>query len=313
MKKTTEFQLFRLNLVDGDMPLLEMSGNEPMRTDDDIIKVMLESSKSEYDNIRDGKTTQYRWSIRGTQVVRVGEYDEKVIVSMMARSTLAKEGDIVTDYGITSGESTSSPPLAELFGILIFLKRHLVAVEYNSLLHNAGYWREAFVKINAKAAGRLRYSSYISVDPVVVDEDIFKIFRSFEKVTRLKVSVRIPNPELDEYTKELHEEMVKNGIREYIQDMKNKRGINTQRGMRPHTTLRMAEAGYKDGDIIIAGIKNGKQEITRTGQDASSVSTNFSKELLHSALTSPQSYPSISLFSKISEMINEKYESVDKK
>lgn len=225
----------------------------------------------------------------------------------MARSTLQKEGEIVTDDGIIGGQSESYPPLADTFGILIFLERHLVAVEYNSVLLNSHFWRDVFVQINTKAAASLGFSSFASLEPVPATEKMTTIVKSFEKLIRLKVAVRIPNPELDKWTQKLHDEMKKNGIREYLQDMKNKNGLNTDAGMRPHTTMRMAEAGYKDGEVVMAGLINGKFETVRTGQDALSIVSKIPKSVFHEILLRPHEYQFLLLIQRVSELINETY------
>ena len=132
MRKDTLFQLYRLNLVDSELPLVEMAGGKNMRTDQDIIDVMLECRKNRYDVQKISKKAQFKWSIRNVRVAGGKENNEKMIVATIARSTIQREGEIVTDDGIIGGQSESYPPLADTFGIIIFLRRHLVAVEYNS-------------------------------------------------------------------------------------------------------------------------------------------------------------------------------------
>jgi hypothetical protein len=61
-----------------------------------------------------------------------------VIIVTLARSILEKEGPIVTDSGIQLGTSAAEPPLASTIQIVFTLKRHLVAVEYNSGIMSSG-------------------------------------------------------------------------------------------------------------------------------------------------------------------------------
>jgi hypothetical protein len=62
--------------------------------------------------------------------------------------------------------------------------------------------------------------------------------------------------------------MVEDGIREYTQDMKNPSGLNTNENGRPFATATMAQAGYKEGEVILSGVSNGRRKTIRVGNRA---------------------------------------------
>ena len=55
------------------------------------------------------------------------------------------------------------------------------------------------------------------------------------------------------------------GIRDYTQDMKNPRGLSTDENGLPFATVAMAQAGYKDGETVMTGFRNGRKTTIRSG------------------------------------------------
>jgi hypothetical protein len=149
------------------------------------------------------------------------------------------------------------------------MRRHLVVAEYNSLMMASQLWRTELQDILDLAASRLQFRSVLRLEPLPREAEILTAFRSFQVLTRLRVRLRIPNPELDRYFEHLHREMESSRIREYTQDMANPSGLSQDREALPFAAAAMAQAGYKDGDVTMSGYRNGRQATVRTGRRAS--------------------------------------------
>ncbi|MFH1985626.1 MAG: hypothetical protein ABIL58_27645 [Pseudomonadota bacterium] len=111
-------------------------------------------------------------------------------------------------------------------------------------------------------------ASSLLLEEVPEQHEIVKLFRSFDRLTRLKVYLRLPNPELSRYTKSLYEDLEKGGIREYLQDMKNPGGLSKDEQARPFASIALAEEGYKSGEVLFEGIKENKFTKVRSSEDA---------------------------------------------
>jgi hypothetical protein len=148
------------------------------------------------------------------------------------------------------------------------MQRHLVVVEFNSLLMHTQLWRSSLHSILDASAQSLELQSSLRLEPVPREEEISKVFRSFQRLTRLRVKLRIPNPELDRRTERLRKELEAGNIREYSQDMKNPRGLSQSEQNLPAATVEMAQAGYKDGDVVMSGYRDGRFTTVRTGNRA---------------------------------------------
>ena len=186
---------------------------------------------------------------------------------VLARSVLERDGLIVTDDGMASGTSSLNPPLASTAVCLFDLSRHLVAVEHTGELAPTA-WKDFFERILTMAARHLDRWSAISLEPVPEQNGIVGLFRSFERITRMRVTLRIPNPELNRYTKQLYEDLSKSGIREMTQDMKNPNGLSKAEEARPFASAVLAEQGYKKGDVYFEGLRNGTLEQASSGSTA---------------------------------------------
>ena len=47
------------------------------------------------------------------------------------------------------------------------------------------------------------------------------------------------------------------GIAEYLQDMRNPKGLSKSAGKLPHASAEIAQAGYKKGEVTLAGVRDG--------------------------------------------------------
>ncbi|MDA8086720.1 MAG: hypothetical protein M0Z75_08480, partial [Nitrospiraceae bacterium] len=176
-------------------------------------------------------------------------------------------GETVTDTGIEDSISGLEPPLADTCRLFFYMKRHLVIIERRSAIINSR-WRQALEEILKAVARALQYSGWIEFEPIPRHEEIIEAFKSFERLTRLRVILRLPNPEMSRYSAQLYKEMEEGAIREYLQDMKNPTGLNKEKGKLPHATTEIAASGYKRGDVTMEGLRNGKRDAIKTGSAA---------------------------------------------
>jgi hypothetical protein len=262
------FDVFRLNIVDEENASFDFMGKS-IRTDQEVKRVLLKATESSFDVGETSGRTEYRWSIREYWESPINDdATEEVIRVVLGRSTLIQDGQTVTAEGFEAAQTTMSPPLSETVNIFFYMRRHLVAVEYRSSILHTQSWRNALHLILDNAARALEFLPGIRLEPVPENHAVLEAFRSFQRLTRLRVKLRIPNPELDRRTELLRAEMVEDGIREYTQDMKNPSGLNTNGNGRPFATATMAQAGYKEGEVILSGISNGRRKTIRVGNRA---------------------------------------------
>ena len=268
-EKTLQFEIYRLNLVDEDTLSFEFMGRN-MRTDDDIRSVLDLVTDPRFDlDAESGKAT-YRWSAREFADFVYVENDPSTRMSIIAlgRSTLTQRGQTLTERTFEDALTTLYPPSTEVIHLMFYERRHLVIVEYSSSLMQTNLWRDSLHGMLDRAARTLEFRTDIRLEPVPKDEEIISAFRSFQRLVRLRVRLRIPNPEMDRRTEQLREEMVRSSIREYTQDMKNPSGLSQEEGGLPHATVAMAQAGYKDGEVVMTGIRDGRRRTVRTGKRA---------------------------------------------
>lgn len=266
MSRKFSFDLFRLNIVDAD-DMFSVNINQRVRGNADLIKIFQTSTSNEMDQIQKTRSAIYKWSLRDYLNLTEMADGRELIHLVLARSLLEKDGLIVTDEGISSGTSSSFPPLASAAVVLIDLSRHLVAVEHTGELSQTA-WKDFIEKILSFSAFYLGKLSSISLEPVPEKNGIVGLFLSFDKVTRMRLTLRIPNPELNRYTRELYNDLVKSELREITQDMKNPNGMSKNTDARPYACAVLAEQGYKLGDVQISGIKGETFEEATSGSNA---------------------------------------------
>ena len=260
------FDLYRLNVVDSDDLFLE-NADFRLRSDDDITQVLTEACTAAFDQTQETRTAVFKWSLREFTPYNDALSDRKICSVLLARSIMSKDGLIVTDDGIGAGTSSSSPPLAAAMMVLFDLSRHLVAIEHSGELGQTA-WKDFIEKILGETALSLGRSSLIELEPVPERHGIIGLFRSFDRITRFKVTLRIPNPELTRYTRELYNDLIKSGVREYTQDMKNPNGLSKDENARPFASAALAEQGYKKGEVNLEGIRNDSFEKVSSGSTA---------------------------------------------
>jgi hypothetical protein len=62
--------------------------------------------------------------------------------------------------------------------------------------------------------------------------------------------------------------MQNGGIVEYLQDMKNPKGLKKDVGKLPHASAEIAQAGYKKGEVKLEGVRDGKPTTVHIGKKA---------------------------------------------
>ena len=263
------FELYRLNIVDEETPTFEFMGRN-IRTNAEIMRVLERVTGSQFDLERESGRSTYKWSAREYTEIDPGDSDNQqpVCSLILGRSILQQRGQTVTDSRIEDALTTMSPPSADLIHLIFYLERHLVVAEYNSAIMHTDAWKNSLQSMLDKAAESIELRPGIRLEPIPREEEIIRAFRSFQRLTRLRVRLRIPNPEMDRRTERLRKDMVQGAIREYTQDMKNPAGLSQSEDALPFATATMAQAGYKDGEVLMTGIRDSRKMTVRTGKKA---------------------------------------------
>lgn len=209
-----QFELYRLNIVDTDELFPDFG--QRIRSDQQILTVLSQAASPDFDFTQETKKATYKWGIR--EFTDYGQISDRGHIAsiVLAKSTLKKDGLIVTDKRIVTGTSDSHPPLASMMMLFFDVGRHLVAAEYHGELSQNKKWKSA----------------------------------------------------LSRYTRSLYEDLENGGIREYLQDMKNPGGLSKSEVARPYASVALAEKGYKSGEVLFEGIKEGKFAKVRSSEEA---------------------------------------------
>lgn len=266
MARKFTFDLHRLNLVDIE-DLFTTNRSSRVSNDHQIVEVLRTASSPDFDESQETKTAHFKWSVREFSEYQLLDRSRHLCSVLLARSVVSKDGLIVTDEGISSGTSASYPPPASIMRVFFDLTRHLVAVEHTGDLSITA-WRDHLERILQNAAIKLGWATSLTLEPVPESNGIVGLFRSFELLTRLKVTLRIPNPELTRYTRAIYEELIEIDVREYTQDMRNPAGISKSESARPFATAVLAEQGYRKGEVHFEGVRDGVFETVLSGSIA---------------------------------------------
>lgn len=278
MAKKFNFDLFRLNIADSS-DLFMPDHTALIRSDEDLTKVLETACSPEFDKEQETSRARFKWSLRYFSDYGDLLPDRKILSAILARSILEKDGLIVTDDGISEGSSASNPPLASTMIVFFDLERHLVAVERSSELSQVS-WKDHIEKIFYDVSLSLEKASTIKLEPVPEKHEITGLFKSFDRITRIKATLRIPNPELTRYTQSLFNDLKASNVREYTQDMKNPGGLSKEENARPFATAVLAQQGYKSGDVQMEGYRNDNFERVISGSNASRGSINSLKDFV---------------------------------
>lgn len=238
---------------------------KPLRGDDDIITVLKTACDSQWDFRHEATTAIYDWGLRNFEFLQTDLPDESICSLTLAKATIEKDGAIFTPSSVQLGTSVAQPPPAAFVKIIFNMKRHLVAVEHNSAITNGNGWLKAFHEIIQRSAVSLEFSSIIELQAKPKKSEILETFMSFQRLTRIKVKLLLPNPELSRLTQHLYDELREGGVRLFIADMRNPGGLSQKEQTLPHAAAAMAEDGYKKGEVLLEGVRGGRKESVKTG------------------------------------------------
>lgn len=260
-----QFDFYRLNIVD-DESLFDFMGKS-IRKDGDIENVLRQAASSKFDQPSETPKYVLLWSLREFAIHRTKQAGNVLSITL-ARSIKEELGQTVTENGILDTIIETMPPAATVIHLFLYMRRHLVAVEYDSSVLGTDAWRKSLHAILDAAAKSLEIRSSLRLEPVPQKEEILRAFRSFSKLFKLRLKLRLPNPELSRWTKQLKDDMAKGGIREYLQEMYNPNGLNQKEDALPFASVSLAQQGYKDGEVTLEGVRDGKREKIKTGRKA---------------------------------------------
>lgn len=275
-KQDSLFMLYRLNVNQSDPSLFD--NDQPgLRGRDDLIKEVLKhSTEAKFATYSQGSKNSFQWMLREfTEQTAAGK---QVFVMTLARSVTAQSGRVVTETDIVEGVSVGMPPLAETVSLIFYVSRHLVAVEVNSSMTKTNRWRESFSKLVLNSAMDLGYRGALELEPIPRKEEMLEAFLSFDRLVRLSLTIRLPNPELSRHAAALYDEMKSSGIEQLKQDMRSGSGVSRAEGRLPRAAVELASNGYKKGDVVFVGDRNGRHETVRSGRKAAAFSARHLRD-----------------------------------
>ena len=296
-----EFQLYRINRV--DYPDLFAKNQRFVEGDADIIRIVEHATSAEFEHKVSGPKNVFQWAVREfCRYMNPRRPRTKVFGITLARSVVGTVGEIVLDNSITEGFSESTPPTALTCRIFLIMPRHLLLVEKRSVITSSERWRLSLEEILMLAAESLGYTGSVVFSPMPRHEEILEAFTSFDRLTRLRVTLRLPNPEFSAYSKQLYDEMTEAEIEEFLQDMKNPRGLSKKKGKMPHAAAEISQSGYQKGGVRLEGMRQGKFDKIDTGKKAATGGIPYTRECVRSFQDAPDS---IQAQEGISDLIDE--------
>lgn len=215
------------------------------------------------------KKSGFRWALRQFHRVADEELNRQIAFLTLARSEVYRRGPVVTSEGIEDAVSEPRPPLAHMALIMVDFDRHIFAVEYSALLMSSEEWHKQLERRLDRAARKIGYTTRLRLEPVPPREQFEAQFKQFERVTRLRLTLRIPNPDITPTFERLFREMKEGGVREFSEDMRNVEGLNVSGNTLPRASLDMALSGYKKGTVRVTGLINGDFRTLEVGEEIS--------------------------------------------
>lgn len=217
----------------------------------------------DYDFKKETRRVVYTWSLRNFQNLEKGFSS-----IVLARSQLQKTSTIVTDDSLTVGDSVSSPPPADTIILLIYWKRHIVIVENRAGMTTGETWLRNFHAIIDNAKSYTPIPIAPRLEPIPIRGTILEHLKSLDKVFKFRVKLKLPNPELNRWSKQIYDEMIDQHLTEYLQEFFSPNGIRVDEKSKAYSSGALAELGYKDGSVQIEGQKNGEIVLIDEGRTA---------------------------------------------
>lgn len=250
-KDTFKFFLYRLNKEYRQD--LFSSREISNRTDDEWLTDFLSTvCNRDYDFKKETRNAIYTWSLRN--FLNLSEDFSSVI---LARSQLQKTSTIVTDNSLTVGDSVSNPPPADTIVLIIWWTRHIVIVENRAGMTTGETWLRNFHAIIENAKPFISIPIAPKLEPIPIKGTILEHLKNLDKVFRFRVRLKLPNPELNRWAKQIYDEMIEQHLTEYLQEFISPNGIRVDEASKAYSSGSLAELGYKEGGIQIEGEKNG--------------------------------------------------------
>lgn len=265
-KDIFNFMAYRL-IKSTEEDLWSMMRENDLKNDDDIINFWEHACSSQYDVIHSTEKNKYKWSFRkGTSIT--DDQDNRLLdVYILGKSFLEKDALVVDESGFHEDRTYSQPAPAETMELLIFWKRHIVLVENRSQMVTGETWLKHYNEIMIRVAEKMDFKKMPQLENIPPEKSILSIFSNLSKVTRIKVHLELPNPDMSRLTKQLKEKLEEDQIQELKQDMFNPNGMSKNEGGLPHASLALAELGYKKGPVLIEGTNEDGPQRFETGKD----------------------------------------------
>lgn len=251
-KDTFNFFLYRLN-KEYRHDLFSQIKSETQTDNEWLEDYFVQICNKEFDFRKKTRKAIYSWSLRNYQ-----RLDTTFSSVVLARSQLQKSGTIVTDNSLITGESISNPPPADTIILLIHWDRHIVIVENHAGMTTGETWLKNFHNIIDNAKSYINVPIAPRLEPIPIHGTILESFKNLDKIFRFRVRLKLPNPELNRYSKKIFDEMMNENLTEYLQEFISPEGIKKDEDSKAFSSGALAELGYKDGGVQIDGEKNGK-------------------------------------------------------
>jgi len=251
-KDVFNFMAYRL-IKSTEENLWSMMCANDLTNDDDILTFWDYACSSEYDVIHVTEKNKYKWSFRkGTSLVDNNE-DKILDVYILGKSLLEKDAMVVDENGFHEDRTYSQPAPAETMELLVFWKRHIVLVENRSQMVTGETWLKHYNEIMVQVSEKMDYKKMPQLENIPPEKSIISIFSKLQRVTRIKLHLELPNPDMSRLTKQLKEKLEEDQIQELKQDMFNPNGMSKKEEGLPFSSLALAELGYKKGPVLIEG------------------------------------------------------------
>lgn len=217
----------------------------------------------DFDYKKETRRAIYTWSLRNFQ-----DLNNDFSSIVLARSQLQKKSTIVTEDSLITGNSISNPPPADTIILLILWKRHIVLVENRAGMTTGETWLRNFHAIIDNAKINISIPIAPRLEPIPIRGTILGQLMNLDRVFRFRVRLKLPNPEINRWSKRIYEEMVEEKLTEYLQEFYSPDGIKVDETSKAYSSGALAELGYKDGGVQIEGEKNGKTVLIDEGRTA---------------------------------------------
>lgn len=266
-KKT--FAVYRLIKINREPPPL-LSPLPKVSSVEDVWRIFEEAADPLFDLEAEVRGRTIGWHLRTPiWLEESGEMSTDVGSVLLARSTPSLEHNTVTDDGPGRAVTVYEEPHADFIRIVFLAKRELVLVEQNYKVTNSAVWMGKLTEILENAAAELDFDVIFELRAIPSLVELGDALRSFSKVTRIKLSLILPNPDHSEYYEDLEQSMIDSEIEKIglvLEAPSNGINLSNPAGIASQS-IAMGEAGYKNGEMVFEGQDEDGQDIAyETGE-----------------------------------------------